>query len=406
MSNSLAIAAVTTTLRNLISQGVAQELGDGIVTTQPPDKARENGDNRNQINLFLYHILPNASWRTMDLPNRVQPGEIGQPPLALNLYYIMTCYGKDNDDILAHRLLGKAMHILNDYAVLNPADIKISLGESDLHNQVERVRITLQPMSLEDVSNLWTTFQTQYRISAAYEVSVIIIESSRIVKTPLPALTRGSADQGVFAIASLTPPFPTLEAVELPNQQNRILLGEIFTLIGHHLDSDDGIIFVKLMHQSFSKSVQFKLEQQSSTQIVVSLPKQPNNLPAGFYTVAVGLCKDGKEQTTNALPFSIATKIEQIIQSERILTLIINPQVWQQQKVALLLGDREILLLTDLEASDDVTAAKTDTLKFNIEKIPPGEYFVRLRVDGIDSLLVDRSVTPHVFDATPKISLP
>lgn len=42
MSNSLAIAAVTTTLRNLISQGVAQELGSGIVTTQPPDKAREN----------------------------------------------------------------------------------------------------------------------------------------------------------------------------------------------------------------------------------------------------------------------------------------------------------------------------------------------------------------------------
>lgn len=178
MSNSLAIAAVTTTLRNLISQGVAQELGSGIVTTQPPDKARENSDNGNQINVFLYHILPNASWRTMDLPNRVKPGQTGQPPLALNLYYIITFYGKDNDDILAHRLLGKAMHILNDYAVLNPADIKISLGESDLHNQVERVRITLQSMSLEDVSKLWTTFQTQYRISAAYEVSVVLIESS------------------------------------------------------------------------------------------------------------------------------------------------------------------------------------------------------------------------------------
>jgi hypothetical protein len=182
MSNSLAIAAVTTTLRNLISESVARELGDGIVTTQPPDKARYHHD-KNQINLFLYHILPNASWRTMDLPNRVKPGEIGQPPLALNLYYIITFYGKDNDDILAHRLMGKAMHILNDYAVLNPDDIKISLGESDLHNQVERVRITLQSMSLEDISKLWKIFQTQYRISAAYEVSVVIIESSRFVKT-------------------------------------------------------------------------------------------------------------------------------------------------------------------------------------------------------------------------------
>lgn len=315
MSNSLAIAAVTTTLRNLISQGVAQELGDGIVTTQPPDKARYHHD-KNQINLFLYHILPNASWRTMDLPNRVKPGEIGQPPLALNLYYIITFYGKDNDDILAHRLLGQAMHILNDYAVLNPADIKISLGESDLHNQVERVRITLQPMSLEDISKLWRTFQTQYRISAVYEVSVVIIESSRFVKTPVPLLT--SAKDSVFAEASLTLPFPTLEAVELPNQQNGIHLGEVFTLIGHHLDSDDGTVFVRLMHPRFSKPMQLKLHQQSSTEIVLELPNEPSNLPAGFYTVAVRLCKDGKEQTTNALSFSVAPKIQQITQNERI----------------------------------------------------------------------------------------
>ena len=401
MSNSLAIAAVTTTLRNLISQGVAQELGDGIVTTQPPDKARYHHD-KNQINLFLYHILPNASWRTMDLPNRVKPGEIGQPPLALNLYYIITFYGKDNDDILAHRLLGKAMHILNDYAVLNPADIKISLGESDLHNQVERVRITLQSMSLEDVSKLWTTFQTQYRISAVYEVSVVIIESSRIVKTQKPVLTRG--EDSLFVEASLTLPSPTLETVQLPNQQNGIHLGEVFTLIGHHLDSDDGTVFVRLMHPCFSKPMQLELQQQSSTEIVVELPNEPSNLPAGFYTVAVRLCKDGKEQTTNALPFSLAPKIQQIRQSERILTLITNPQVWQQQKVALLLGDRQILLLTDLEETD-VTKAKTDTIKFNIQKIPAGEYFVRLRVDGINSLLVDRSVMP-VLDATQKIRLP
>lgn len=402
MSNSLAIAAVTTTLRNLISQAVAQELGDGIVTTQPLDKARYDRD-KNQINLFLYHILPNASWRTMDLPNRVKPGEIGQPPLALNLYYIITFYGKDNDDILAHRLLGKAMHILNDYAVLNPADIKISLGESDLHNQVERVRITLQPMSLEDVSKLWRTFQTQYRISAAYEVSVVIIESSRFVKTQKPVLTRG--EDSLFVEASLTLPFPTLEAVELPNQQNDICLGEVFTLIGHHLDSDDGIVFVRLMHPRFSKPMQLELQHQSSTEIVVELPNEPSKFPAGFYTVAVRLCKDGKEQTTNALPFSLAPKIEQITQSDGILTLITNPQVWQQQEVALLLGDREILLLSDLEETD-VATAKTDTLKFNIQNIPAGEYFVRLRVDGIDNLLVDCFVNLPVFNATQKISLP
>jgi Pvc16 N-terminal domain len=264
MSNSLAIAAVTTTLRNLITPAILNELGSGTVTAKPPDKAREPGDNGNQINIFLYQVLPNGSLRNMDLPNRVKPGETGQPPLALNLYYLMTAYGKDNDDILAHRLLGKAMQILHDFAVLNPADIKTALAESELHNQLERVRITLQPMSTEEVSKLWATFQTQYRISASYELSVVLIDSSRSVKTLLPALTRGSGDQGIFAQADMTPPFPTLEAVQPPNQQPSVRLGEVFSLKGHHLDSDDGRLVVLLMHPRFIAPRTLSLQQQRS----------------------------------------------------------------------------------------------------------------------------------------------
>jgi hypothetical protein len=47
-----------------------------------------------------------------------------------------------------------------------------------LHEQVERVRITLQPLTLEEVAKLWNVFQTPYRISVAYEVSVVLIEST------------------------------------------------------------------------------------------------------------------------------------------------------------------------------------------------------------------------------------
>ncbi|MFH7026533.1 MAG: Pvc16 family protein [Heteroscytonema crispum UTEX LB 1556] len=405
MSNSLAIAAVTTTLRNIITPGILNELGSGTVTAKPPDKAREPGDNGNQINIFLYQVLPNGSLRNMDLPNRVKPGEIGQPPLALNLYYLITAYGKDNDDILAHRLLGKAMQILHDFAVLNPSDIKTALAESDLHNQLERVRITLQPMSTEEVSKLWATFQTQYRISASYELSVVLIDSSRPVKTPLPVLTRGLGDQGVFAQADMTPPFPTLEAVQPPNQQPSVRLGEVFTLKGHHLDSDDGRVVVLLMHPRFIAPKTLSLQQQSSdTEISVQIPNQPENFPAGFYTVAVRLQRDGKEQTTNALPFSLAPKIQEIRLSDRILTLNCTPQIWREQPLALLLGEREFLLLTTSEETSGTE--KTDTLRFNVGNIPDGEYFVRLRVDGTDSLLIDRSVKPPVFDLTQKVRLP
>ena len=101
MSNALAIAAVTATLRNLLTQGVTadSDLADAIVTMQPLDRARTNGSTANQLNIFLYHVLPSAAWRNMDFPERVRPGESGHPPLGLNLYYLITAFGRDNDTL-------------------------------------------------------------------------------------------------------------------------------------------------------------------------------------------------------------------------------------------------------------------------------------------------------------------
>ncbi|MEA5593301.1 DUF4255 domain-containing protein [Rivularia sp. UHCC 0363] len=402
MSNSLAIAAVTTTLRNIIARGIGDELGSGSVTTRPPDKARENGEGSNQINVFLYQTLPNSALRNQDIPNRVKPGETGKLPLALNLYYLITAYGQDYDDILSHRLLGTAMRVLHDRAILKPEDIKAALAQSNLHQQIERIRITPQSLSLDDVSKLWTTFQTQYRISAAYEVSVILIDSSLPVKAPLPVLTRGSDDIGVIAQADLIPPFPTLETLQLP-QQFSVRLGEVLSLQGHDLNSDDGNVLVLLKHKSLDINIELELQQQTSAkEINIQIPDERANLPSGFYTVAVKLQREGKEQTTNALPFSLAPKIEQIATSNQTLTINFNPQLWQDQEISLFLGDRQLLPIEEQTG----TRVKTNTINFNAEKIPPGEYFVRLRVDGVDSLLVDNSVKPPVFDSSQKVTLP
>ncbi|MBD2357564.1 DUF4255 domain-containing protein [Tolypothrix sp. FACHB-123] len=404
MSNSVAIAAVTATLRNLIASAITDELGSGVVTTQPPDKARENGNNGNQINIFLYQVLPNAALRNRDLPPRVKPGETGQAPLALNLYYMLTAYGKDNDDVLGHRLLGRAMQVLHDYPVLDPALIKSTLAESDLQNQIEKVRFTLQPLNLEDISKLWTTFQTQYRISAAYEASVVLIDSSLRIKSPLPVLTRGPGDYGVFAQADLLPPFPAIETLQIPNQQTSARLSEIITLEGHHLDSDDERAIVILHNFRLPNPIQIQIQQQTKyKEITFELPNRPADIPAGFYTVKTKLLRNGKEQVTNALPLTVAPQLQELNLSDRTLTLNFTPQVWREQSVALLLSDREILPQIDTDATE--LPEKTNTLTFDLTKVPAGDYFVRLRVDGVDSLLINRSVKPPVFDSRQKITL-
>ena len=122
MSNDRAIAAVTATLRNMLFQAVSNdaELAGATVTTRPPDRARQGGATSNQINLFLYQTSVDAAWRNQDPPG-IRPGEFGQPPLPLVLSYLMTAYGEDDDEVLAHRLLGVGMQLLNDQPLLSPA---------------------------------------------------------------------------------------------------------------------------------------------------------------------------------------------------------------------------------------------------------------------------------------------
>ena len=77
------------------------------------------------------------------------------------------------------------------------------------------------------------------------------------------------------------------------------------------------------------------------------------------------------------------------------LTLTCSPQVRPEQRVALLLGDRAIVA--------QLPSTVTDRLEFRVAGVTPGEYFLRLRIDGVDSLLVDRTVTPPVFDQNQKV---
>jgi hypothetical protein len=73
------------------------------------------------------------------------------------------------------------------------------LKESDLHLRVERVGITPVPLSLDEISKLWSGFQTQYCLSAAYEAAVVLNESKKAPRSPLLVLRRGPEDRGPTA---------------------------------------------------------------------------------------------------------------------------------------------------------------------------------------------------------------
>lgn len=412
MSNPLAIAATTLTLQailqsNIVSDPIDTDLSDATVTILPPDRARGNSS-ANQLNLFLYQILPNAAWRNMNIPTQVAQGETGTPPLALTLHYLLTAFGKDNDNTLpyGHHLLCKAMSILYDHALLGPDEIRAatsaSFPASDLDKQIERVRITLQPMSLEEISKLWSGLVTQYRLSVGYEVSVALIDSTQPKKTPLPVLTRGPGDKGVTSHASLIPPFPALDHIEFQNKQPAALLGDTLVLKGNHLDGIN--IGVQFNHPLWTVPVEIApLAGGTATQVSVQIPNSPAAWPAGFYTVCV-LAQNPMEtyrRTTNQLSFALAPKITVTPANAAgpniSYTATCSPQIWPEQRASLLLGAEEILA--------DSHLTQSATLTFAAQSLSAGAYFFRLRVDGVDSLLVNQALNPPQFDSTQQVTV-
>lgn len=406
MSNSLAIAAVTATLSRVIDRGLDVLLPGAQVSTKPLDKAR-NGTTQNQVNVFLYQTMPSTAWRNMDIPGQVKPGERGHTPLALDLYYLLTAYGRNDDDIEGHQTLGLAMSILHDHTVLDRGEIELALNGSDLHNQVERVRIIPHPMGLEDLSKLWTTFQSEYRISAAYQVSVVLIESTRPTKAALPVLTRGPADQGVFSQPDLIPPFPTITEVITPNpDQPAFELGDDLILRGHNLAGDNLALLFK--HARLTDTVRIDAVTGTDTELRATLPTDPNSMPAGFYTVLAEIGQNGPPErvtmtnegavsialtVTSALPASITRNPN----GRAVLELQCSPQVEPNQQVDLLLGDRQI----EAQARQNPTRQ----VRFQIDNAPLGTFFIRLRIDGVDSLLIDYATTPPTFKTTHQVEI-
>jgi hypothetical protein len=156
------ISFATDALWRLLQRELDETLPGVRVTARSPDKARDAGSGR-QINLFLYHVSKDTS-RT-----EIHSAQQGQPYLALNLHYLLTAYGPDDQEMnsTGHAVLTEAMRILH----ANPVIVSGQPGSVE----AVRLHVALHALNVDDLSKLWTTFQTPYQISVAYEVGTVLV---------------------------------------------------------------------------------------------------------------------------------------------------------------------------------------------------------------------------------------
>jgi hypothetical protein len=447
MSNALAIASVTRVLKDLLNNGLVDHdisgaVGGNVsVTALSPDRVivQPDGNEANQLNIFMHQVRPNAGWRNTELPNRNANGErVGNPLLALNLHYLVTAYGAD--ELNGEILLGYAMQLLHENPVLSRQAIRTALANpavngsilppafqaasaSDLANQLELIKITPDQLTTDDMSKIWTALQAHYRPTAAYEVSVVLIEGRRPAMSPLPVLQRGQIDPatgreaGVVVQAGMLPPYPTLELLTPDKMQTAARMGETITLDGHHLAGDQ--ILVRFTEPRSRRSLELPAAAGATdTKLTVQMPPDPplaplpansplhpDNWQPGVYGVLVVIKRAGKpDRTTNEVPMMLAPRLSNIaaVKAADIVTFTVktSPKVRQTQRVSLIVGDREI-------AADPIAVPQTDALSFKASGFVSGiDQWLRLRVDGAESILVDRSASPPAFVASQKVTIP
>lgn len=413
MSNVLSIAAVTAVIKDLLENGLVSDaivssMGDVVVTALPPDRVSVEADERPQLNLFLYQISPNrnADWsaNTADkFYSRSTIDRTATPPLALDLYYLLTAYGAK--DFQAELLLGYAINLLYKIPMLNSDRIETALTNATkvsaanvfsqslstistaaLAQNLSQLKISSEFLSLDEMSRLWSLFQTHYRPSTAYRVSMVAMPERQEYQ-PDKGKISASVPQ-IDQVTSMGDRSITTDNILLIRGQN--LRGEITRI---RLDKKETI-----------------LSPQDVTPTQISL-KLPPHLVAGIQGVQIlhsSIASPDLYIESNLASFVLhpqiaatITKIDGDSKDVRNaeITVKFSPRVNRSQQVNLLLYRASNPQEVAYSAPANLVDTDTDLLTFNLSDIALGNYLVQARVDGAASLapteLSDRRFGKH-----------
>lgn len=424
MSTALAIGAVSAVLRNILDNGLvdaAPATGSPVkVTALAPDLIPlEETSAPPQLNLFMYRVTPNSGYRNTALPSRDGAVRLTNPPLALDLHYLLTAYGQT--DLQAEIMLGYGMHLLHERPFLDRDTIRKALSftpldpailpdafrdppAANLAEQVESLRITWEPMDSEELFRLWSATTAPYRPTAAYQVSVVLIEATVPATSPLPVLSRT-----VSATPGLVPPYPAITAVVPPAARDAAELGDTVTVQGHHLDGTSAV--VRFSHRLVPAPHEIAATITGPQTLEATLPSDTAahaDWPSGVWTVTATVTRPGESEPrhTNAVAMLLAPTPDVAAATVSrdgpggpvTVTLGVTPHVRPEQTATLVVGTAE--------ATAPTRTATEDQLTFPSGPLPAGPAWVRLRVDGVESALVDRTVTPPEFLAARSLEVP
>lgn len=177
MADYSMIADVGSSLLKLMRENMIP----GLVT-HPEQIGLASPAERGDINLglFLYNIEESGANR--DTRMRMRGSTAQQfPPMAMDLHFLLTAYSNADTQSRAGeegRILGRAMQVLYDNSVLRSPYLEGSLVE-----RAEELRIVLENLTPQAMSEIWTFKDVPYKLSVGYLVGPVELDSTRVRTT-------------------------------------------------------------------------------------------------------------------------------------------------------------------------------------------------------------------------------
>jgi Pvc16 N-terminal domain len=139
-----------------------------------------------RLTLFLFETVEDASSKNRPRVVTATPPTISvrKPPMALLLRYLVTPWSGDR--ITDHKLLGRALQVLYDGAILSGPQLQGGLAGTN-----QALKVTLSPLTLEERARVWYAMQRPYRLSVTYEIRVVNLDAT-VVDQFIPSSQRSN----------------------------------------------------------------------------------------------------------------------------------------------------------------------------------------------------------------------
>lgn len=182
MSTVYIIAAITRVLKDLIQNELEEQEfktrvhpNIEISSISPHIISSSYSDDADRLNIFMYMSGYNQSWK-----NSVHPSMEGKKGykdlLGIDLHYVLTAYSKS--ELHTEILLGIGMKALNKNPVITGEKMlqvteKNFLKNTFSGNESQMITISLLPLNISEISQIWTAFSAPYHPSVYYKITGI-----------------------------------------------------------------------------------------------------------------------------------------------------------------------------------------------------------------------------------------